>query len=89
VEIYPTPDSNYSLKFNMVVPQVALSADADIITIPSEPVVAGAVARALVERGEDGGLSSSEAYSLFKTILSDYISLEKERFTEYDVFEAV
>ena len=89
VEIYPTPDSNYSLKFNMVVPQIALSADADIITIPSEPVVAGAVARALVERGEDGGLSSSEAYSLFKTILSDYISLEKERFTEYDVFEAV
>lgn len=89
VEIYPTPDAVYSLKFNMVVPQIDLSADADIITIPSEPVVAGAVARALVERGEDGGLSSSEAYALFKSILADYISLEKERFTEYDVFEAV
>jgi len=89
VEIYPTPDAVYSLKFNMVVPQADLSADADIITIPSEPVVAGAVARALVERGEDGGLSSSEAYALFKSILADYISLEKERFTEYDVFEAV
>ena len=89
VEIYPTPDGVYSLKFNMIVPQVDLSADADIITIPSEPVVAGAVARALVERGEDGGLSSSEAYALFKSILADYISLEKERFTEYDTFVAV
>lgn len=89
VEIYPTPDGIYSLKFNMVVPQADLSADADIITIPSEPVVAGAVARALVERGEDGGLSSSEAYALFKSVLADYISLEKERFMEYDTFVAV
>jgi len=89
VELYPTPDGVYSLKFNMVVPQTNLSADADIITIPSEPVVMGAYARALAERGEDGGLASSEAYGLFKSILADYISLEKERFTEYDSFVAV
>lgn len=89
VEIYPTPDAVYSLKFNMVVPQVALSSDSDVITIPSEPVVAGAYARALVERGEDGGLSSSEAYALFRSVMADYISLEKERFMEYDSFEAV
>lgn len=89
VEIYPTPDAVYSLKFNMVVPQVNLSDDSDVVTVPSEIVVAGAVARALVERGEDGGLSSSEAYALFKSILADYISLEKERFMEYDTFEAV
>ena len=73
----------------MTVPQVALSADADIITVPSEPVIAGAVARALVERGEDGGLNSAEAYNLFKSVLADYISLEKERFAEFDAFEAV
>ena len=89
VELFPTPMGVYSLKFNMTVPQVALSADADIITVPSEPVIAGAVARALVERGEDGGLSSAEAYGLFKSVLADYISLEKERFNEFDVFEAV
>lgn len=88
VEVFPTPMGVYSLKFNMTVPQVNLSADADIITVPSEPVIAGAVARALVERGEDGGLSSSEAYALFKSVLADYISLEKERFAEYDCFVA-
>lgn len=89
VELYPTPAGTYSLKFNLTVPQAILSVDSTVITVPSEPVIAGAVARALVERGEDGGLSSAEAYALFKSVLSDYISLEKERFTEYDVFEAV
>ena len=89
IEIYPTPDSVYALKINMVVPQAILAADATVITVPAEPVIAGAVARALVERGEDGGLSSAEAYGLFKSVLADYISLEKERFMEYDVFEAV
>jgi hypothetical protein len=88
VEIYPTPAGIYALKFNMVVPQVKLTADADVITVPAEPVIAGAYARALVERGEDGGLASGEAYGLFKSVLSDYISLEKERFNEYDCFVA-
>lgn len=88
VELFPTPSGIYSLKFNMTVPQAELSADATVITVPSEPVVAGAVARALVERGEDGGLSSAEAYGLFKSVLTDYISLEKERFVEFDTFDA-
>jgi hypothetical protein len=88
VELYPTPAGIYSLKFNLTVPQAILSADATVITVPSEPVIAGAYARALVERGEDGGLSSGEAYGLYKSILSDYISLEKERFMEFDCFEA-
>lgn len=88
VEIYPTPDGVYSLKFNMVVPQVNLTANADVITVPSEPVVMGAYARALAERGEDGGLASSEAYGLFKSILADYIALESNRFIENDVFVA-
>lgn len=89
VEVFPTPSGIYSLKFNMTVPQAELSADATVISVPSEPVIMGAYARALVERGEDGGLSSSEAYALFKSVLSDYISLEKERFMEFDCFEAV
>ena len=70
--------------FNMTVPQVNLSVGADVLTVPTEPVIAGAVARALVERGEDGGLSSGEAYNVFKNVLSDYISVEMSRDTSYD-----
>jgi hypothetical protein len=89
VAIWPSPSATYNLMFNMVVPQVDLVNDADIILVPSDPVVAGSFARALVERGEDGGLSSSEAYGLYKGILADRIALEQTRSPEYDVWEAV
>lgn len=89
VELFPTPNGTYTIKFNMTIPQIALSADADILTVPSEPVIMGAYARAIVERGEDGGMASSEAYALFKGILSDLIAIESTRFIENDVFNPV
>jgi len=90
VELFPTPNGTFSLKFNLYVPQANLSADSDVLTIPAaEAVEMGAYARALVERGEDGGLNSSEAYALFKSILNDQISLESTRFSENDEWVAV
>lgn len=89
VELWPTPDGIYSLKFNMYVPQATLSADGDVLLVPHEAVEAGAYARALVERGEDGGLASGEAYGLFKGILADQIALESARFSENSVWVAV
>jgi len=89
VELFPTPNGIYTLKFRMYIPQAVLSASGDIILAPSEPIVLGAYARALVERGEDGGLSSSEAYALFKSSLADHVALESARFTENDCWVAV
>lgn len=89
IEVYPTPNGSYTLSVNANVPQVNLVVDTDEILVPSEAVVAGAYARALVERGEDGGLSSSEAYGLFKGILGDQIALESTRSIENDCWEAV
>lgn len=89
VELFPTPNGVYTLKFRMYVPQATLSADADVLLVPSEPVILGAYARALVERGEDGGLSSSEAYAMYKSSLSDHIAIEASRYVENDCWEAV
>lgn len=86
VELFPTPDGIYTLEFNMVVPQIGLSNDSDVLQVASEPVIAGAFARALVERGEDGGLNSAEAYSLFKSVLSDYIAIEMSHDASYDAW---
>jgi hypothetical protein len=88
VEVFPTPDAADVLKFNMYVPQAVLSADADVLLVPSEAVIAGAYSRALVERGEDGGLNSSEAYMLAKAILADQIAIEANRDIEYSVWTA-
>lgn len=89
IELYPTPNSVYSIKFNLYVPQVSLSSDSDVLIVPHEAVEMGAYARAIVERGEDGGLASSEAYGLFKGILADQIAIEAARFVENDAWVAV
>lgn len=82
VDIYPVPDIAYTLFFNMYIPQEALVNGLDQMLVPLEPVVLLAYARSLVERGEDGGLNSSEAYGLYKASLADYIAIESSRYPE-------
>lgn len=89
VTLYPRPDGVYSIPFSLTVPQATLSADATVIKVSDTLVAQNAYARALVERGEDGGLSSSEAYLLYKSMLSDYIALEGTRYPENQEFVAV
>lgn len=88
VMLWPIPDAVYNINVQLYVPQNALSADSDTLKVPSEPVILGAFARALVERGEDGGLNSSEAYGLYKASLADAIAIESSRFIEDDSWEA-
>jgi hypothetical protein len=89
VKFWPVPDGIYTIRFSLIVPESDMSSDSDTTLLAKEPIVLGAYARALVERGEDGGLSSSEAYALFKASMSDLISLELARSPENDSFVAV
>ena len=89
VAVWPVPDGVYSLKFFLTIPQATLSSSSTVLLVPDVLVAQGAYARALVERGEDGGLSSSEAYALFRSMLADYIALEGTRFPDNDGFDAV
>jgi hypothetical protein len=89
IELFATPDSAYALKVNLYVPQVDLVADADVIALLPDAILHLAYARALVERGEDGGLGSSEAYQLGKSILADQIAIESGRYVENDCWVAV
>ena len=89
VNLYPIPDGVYTIKFSLTVPQATLSSDATVVSVADTLVSQNAYARALVERGEDGGLSSSEAYLLYKSMLSDYIALEGTRYPENQEFVAV
>lgn len=88
VVLYGRPNGVYSIKFFLAVPQAPLVNDSDVPLIASELIAQNAYARALVERGEDGGLSSSEAYSLYRAMLADYIALEATRFPEMQEFYA-
>ena len=89
VDFYPVPSAGLTLYFNLYIPQAELTGDADTLLAPKEPVVLGAFARALVERGEDGGLNSTEAFGLYKSSLADAIAIESSRYVEEETWEAV
>jgi hypothetical protein len=84
VTVYPIPDNTYTLKFNVIIPSSALSANADTIVIPVEPVIFNAASRAIAERGEDGGIASAEMFAMFRQSLGDAIALEAGRYIEED-----
>ena len=88
VDVYPIPNGTYTLYFNLFIPQEKLRLDSDSMKVPEEPVVQLAYARSLVERGEDGGLSTSESYAIYKQVLSDYIAMESSRYPEEETWGA-
>jgi hypothetical protein len=89
VDFYPVPNAGLTLYFNLYIPQAELTSDTTTVLVPKEPVVLGAFARALVERGEDGGLTATEAYGLYKSSLADAIAIESSRYVEEETWEAV
>jgi hypothetical protein len=82
VDLYPIPNGVYNIYFNVIKPTEGLSASADPILVPSEPVIFLAYSKALVERGEDSGVTSNEAYQLYLQSLSDHIAAEANRYPD-------
>lgn len=89
VVLFPRPDGVYSIPFSLTIPQAPLAADSTVVLVSDTLVVQNAYARALVERGEDQGLSSSEAYQLYRGMLADTIALEGTRYPEQQEFLAI
>jgi hypothetical protein len=88
VDLYPVPNGVYTLKFDVTIPQANLTADGTSVKVLDYLVAQSAYARALIERGEDGGTNSNEAYALFRGMLSDAIAMESTRYPE-DNFVAI
>lgn len=59
IDLSPVPTEAHTLSFDIVKPQSELTLAATVLKIPSKPVILGAWARAISERGEDGGTQSS------------------------------
>lgn len=82
VDIFPIPDSVYTLRFNLTIPQDDLSVDSTKVLVPSHLVEQLAYSKAIAERGEDSGVSSAEAYSIYRNSLSDAIGIEANHYFE-------
>jgi hypothetical protein len=53
-----------------------------MLLVPEEPVIFNATARAMAERGEDGGIQSNEMYAIYNQSLADAIAIESSRYEE-------
>lgn len=82
VDLFERPDGVYSIRFNLVVPQAELSTNTTRILVPAHLVAMLAYAKAIAERGEDGGNLSSEAYTMYKLALANEVAIERNRYSE-------
>ena len=79
VDVFPQPDGVYTLRFNGYTTQEELTNNTDTTELPKSPIIALAWAKAIEERGEDGGVNISSQYAVAKQALSDAISIEAGR----------
>lgn len=82
IDLYPIPDATYAINFNMVIPQEDLSADTDRLKVPAMPVIHLAVAMLARERGETGGTSTAEYFTIADKFLSDAIAMDAVKHPE-------
>ena len=59
VDLSPIPINAETLSFDIIKYQDELATASTVISVPTKPVIFGAWARAISERGEDGGTQSS------------------------------
>lgn len=89
VDVYPIPDGVYNLYFNVVLRGLDMTADSDVLAVPERPVILLALAKAIEERGEDGGTSSMNAYAAGRAALADEISMDAGRRQEDTIWYSV
>ena len=89
VDIYPIPDKAYDLRFNVVLRTADFVNDSDKTDIPVQAIQALAYAKAVEERGEDGGASATSAYTVASRMLSDAISLDAAKHPEETIWYTV
>jgi hypothetical protein len=77
VDLYPIPATIERLRFNMTCPQKDLVLEGDELYVPHMLVIENTLARAIEERGEDGG--SSNQQQRYQSLLADAISMESSR----------
>jgi hypothetical protein len=82
VDVYPKPDATYTIYFNIIQRTTDLITDTDKVVVPSQPVLLLAYAKAVEERGEDGGMSSTSAYATAGRMLNDAIAQDAQRHSE-------
>lgn len=80
IDVYPSPSGTETLIFDVVVPQNEFSVtgmdDLSDITLEPTMIIYGTWAKAISERGEDGGALFEEVLGMYKRAMADAISYD-------------
>jgi len=73
------PDGVYEIRFHICQPQADLASVTDTMSVEELPVILGAWAKGISERGEDGGQNTIEQQMMYKSALSDAIARDESK----------
>jgi hypothetical protein len=76
IDLSPIPTKSETISFDIIKAQDELKTSTTVMKVPAKPVVLGAWARAIAERGEDGGTQSSIAAEESNQALKQAIMLD-------------
>ena len=76
VDLSPIPIAAQTISFDIIKYQDELTEATTVIKVPTKPLILGAWARAIAERGEDGGTQSSIAAQEASNSLSQAIMID-------------
>jgi hypothetical protein len=89
VLVSPRPNASQTLRFDVIKRQAELTANTDVLKVPSKPVIHMAVALLARERGETGGTSTAEYFTIADKYLSDAISIDAAKHPEEMIFRTI
>jgi hypothetical protein len=89
VDVWPQPDAIYQLRFELIIPQLDLVNNSDNLIVPAHLVQMLAYAKAVGERGEDGGSAFGEIYQQYRLALADAVAIERNRYEDQVVWTGV
>jgi hypothetical protein len=76
LQLYPIPDGAYDIYIHAKIPQDDISVSGTVVQVPHLPVILGAYAMAIAERGEEGSTSFDRADLQYRQQLADAISFD-------------
>ena len=89
IDVYPIPNGVYDLRFNVVLRTADFENDADVFGVPTMPIIQLATAFGARERGETGGTSSQELFSIADNTLADAVAFDAARFSDETIWYTV
>lgn len=89
MRLFPTPDGTYNISVHMYIRAGDLTAEGDVITIPTQPIIHMAHTLAAQERGDISGADAQQLASLAKKSLGDAIMYDAAKSPERMVWYPV